>query len=362
MEKIMSLSVSVYTVPTDRPESDGTLEWNSTTMILVELAAAGKMGMGYTYAAPSLAGFIDQTLKPLVVGHNPLNTQEIFKAMEVAIRNEGNCGMARMALSAVDNALWDLKAKILDLPLCSLIGTVRSEALVYGSGGFTSYTDHQLEKQLGGWAEDGLINVKMKVGRHPGKDLHRVKTARKAIGKDVELYVDANGAYDTKQSLEQAEKFTEHGVTWFEEPVSSDNLKGLHLIREHAPHTIKIAAGEYGYNDAYFLNMLEQGAVDVLQADATRCGGITGFLKAGQLCEAFQLPFSFHCAPAMHLHASLCLNAFFIGEYFHDHVRIEQLFFDGAIKPEKGYLKPDLSRPGYGLDFKERDAAPYKVA
>lgn len=346
-EKITSLNVSVYTVPTDSAESDGTLEWNNTTMILVELEAAGKS---------------DETLKPLVIDHNPFNIPEIFQAMEVAIRNEGSCGMAYMALSAVDNALWDLKSKILELPLCSLIGMVRHEALVYGSGGFTSYSDHQLEKQLGGWAEEGFKSVKMKIGRQPDKDVHRVKTARKAIGKDVELYVDANGAYSIKQALEQAEKFAEHGVTWFEEPVSSDNLKGLHFIRDHAPFAIKIAAGEYGYIFGYFLNMLQHGAVDVLQADATRCGGITGFLKAGYLCEAFELPFSFHCAPAMHLHASLCLDAFYIGEYFHDHSRIEDLFFDGTIKPKKGYLKPDLSRSGFGLDFKERDAAPYKVA
>lgn len=361
-DQITSLSVSAYTVPTDFPESDGTLEWDSTTMILVEVESAGKTGIGYTYADQSVASFIDKKLKSVVVGMNPLNIPAIFEAIKVKIRNEGNCGMAYMAISAIDNAIWDLKAKILDLPLCQLIGQIHDRALIYGSGGFTSYNDKQLADQLSGWADEGINNVKIKIGRKPDEDFHRVKTARKAIGEETNLFVDANGAYSVKQSITQAQKFNELNISWFEEPVSSDNLKGLNFVRDHAPENIKIAAGEYGYQTDYFLEMLKKEAVDVLQADATRCGGITGFLKAGYLSEVYHVPFSFHCAPSLHFQAALCLNAYFIGEYFHDHVRIENMFFDGAPQPVNGYLKPDLSKPGLGLDFKQQDAAPYRVA
>jgi len=107
--------------------------------------------------------------------------------------------------------------------------------------------------------------------------------------------------------------------------------------------------------------MLAAGSVDVLQADATRCGGITGFLKAGYLAEAHQLPFSSHCAPALHLHPTLCLPSFFISEYFHDHVRIEQMLFDGVSPPQNGTLKPDLTRPGLGIEFKHQDAEKFKL-
>lgn len=359
--QITELTVSAYKVPTDFPESDGTMEWKATTLVLVEIKAMGKTGLGYTYADEAVALFITKKLSPVVIGQNPFATSKIAGDMSVAIRNEGHCGIAYMALSAIDIALWDLKAKILDLPLCELIGRVRDEALVYGSGGFTSYSDEQLEKQLGGWADHGFTAVKMKIGRNPQKDIGRIRTARNSIGEKIKLFIDANGAFAARPSLEFAEKVKKYDIAWFEEPVSSDDLDGLRFVREHAAPSVKIAAGEYGYTTGYFLTMLQKGAVDVLQADATRCGGVTGFLKAGHLSESFHIPFSFHCAPAVHLHASVCLSGFYIGEYFHDHVRIENLFFDGAAQPVKGHLKPDLSRPGLGLIFKHKDAKQHQV-
>ncbi len=266
-----------------------------------------------------------------------------------------------MAISAIDNALWDLKAKILNLPLASLLGKVRDDFQIYGSGGFTSYSIGRLQKQLGGWAEKGITQVKMKIGREPDKDVERVKQAREAIGKHCALFVDANGAYTAKQALEKANQFAEFGVAWFEEPRPSSDLKGLHLIRDNAPAGMNIAAGEYGYNLPYFEQMLDAGAVDVLQADATRCGGISTFLKAGHACEAHQLPFSSHCAPSLHLHPGLSLPSFFTAEYFYDHVRIENMLFDGVSQPVNGALHADMSRPGLGLEFKYNDAEKYKV-
>jgi L-alanine-DL-glutamate epimerase-like enolase superfamily enzyme len=203
--------------------------------------------------------------------------------------------------------------------------------------------------------------VKMKIGRAPSADFDRVRAAREAIGPNVELCVDANGAYSRKQALAQAEHFAELDVRWFEEPVSSDDLEGLRLLRDRAPAGMTIAAGEYGYDVYYFRRMLAAGAVDVLQADATRCGGLTGFLQAGALCEAFELPFSFHCAPAVHLAAACALPAFWVGEYFFDHARIENMLFDGVPQPIAGALRPDRSRPGCGLEFKRADATPFAL-
>jgi L-alanine-DL-glutamate epimerase-like enolase superfamily enzyme len=266
-----------------------------------------------------------------------------------------------MAISAVDAALWDLKARLLNLPLVTLLGAVHDGTPVYGSGGFTSYSIDRLRAQLGGWIGAGLSRVKMKIGRDPAADLDRVRTAREAIGPDAELFVDANGAYSRKQALAQAERFAELGVTWFEEPVSSDDLDGLRLLRDRAPGGMDIAAGEYGYDLFYFRRMLEAGAVDVLQADATRCCGITGFLKAGALCEARSLPFSAHCAPSLHVHPGCASQNFIHLEYFHDHERIEHLLFDGALTPDGGVLRPDLTRSGLGLEFKRQDAKPYTI-
>jgi L-alanine-DL-glutamate epimerase-like enolase superfamily enzyme len=358
---IQDVKVRAYKIPAATPESDGTIEWDSTTLVLVTIAGGGRIGIGYTYADASAAYFIEHSLKHIVNGRNALDIPAITGWLIHQIRNNGNTGIGMMAVSAIDNALWDLKAKLLGLPLCHLIGKAKEEMLIYGSGGFTSYNDVQLQEQLGGWAAEGIRYVKMKIGREPDKDLYRVKVVRDAIGANVGLFIDANGALTTKQAIAQANAFAAYNISWFEEPVSSDNLQGLKFIREHLPDGIDVAAGEYGYNFPYFKAMLEADAVDVLQADATRCGGITAFLKAGYLCEAWQLPFSSHCAPALHLHAALALPSFYIAEYFYDHVRIEQMLFDGVPLPDHGVLKPDLSRPGAGYEFKFQDAEPYKI-
>ena len=359
---INKLTVSAYTIPTDQPEADGTLNWDSTTLVLVEVEGGGKAGLGYTYADASVARLIDRTLREVVQEADVMQLPAIWQAMVTRIRNSGNSGLTHLGIAAVDVSLWDLKANLLNVSLVELLGRVRDSFDIYGSGGFTSYSPDTLCNQLGGWAERGIRHVKMKIGTHPDQDVARARAAKEAIGDQCTLMVDANGAYSAKQALEKARQFADLGVDWFEEPVTSDDLAGLRFIREHAPPKMQIAAGEYGFNLTYFERMLDAGAVDVLQADATRCGGITGYLKAGTVCEAHHRPFSSHCAPALHLHPSLALPAFHIAEYFHDHVRIEEMLFDGVPQPVKGALHPDLSRPGLGLDFKHVDAEKYKIS
>ena len=357
--KIREMSVTAYTVPTDFPESDGTLAWDKTTIVLVFASASGKVGIGYTYANTATAQLIDETLLPLLRGKDAMSVPACWSAMRHAIRNLGRPGVCSMAIAAVDSALWDLKAKVLNMPLVSLLGAAQPSVEVYGSGGFTSYSIEQLQKQLGGWVEQGIKAVKMKIGRDAKEDVTRVKAAREAIGPDAALYVDANGAYSRKQALFMAEKFAEFGVSWFEEPVTSDDLEGLRLIRDRAPATMDIAAGEYGYDLVYFKRMLDAESVDVQQADASRCGGISEFLRVGALCDAANMPMSAHTSPALHLHPCCALSRLRNIEYFHDHVRIENMFFDGVIQPAGGRLTPDLSRPGIGLEFKKADAARY---
>ena len=353
---IRRIETSVYKIPTDFPESDGTLEWDSTTLVLVLATAGNETGLGYTYADTAAATLIRDLLTEVVEGRDALQPTSCWLAMVRRTRNLGRPGIVSMAISAVDAALWDLKARLLKVPLVTLLGAVREAAPIYGSGGFTSYSEKQLQSQLAGWVKQGIPRVKMKIGRDGQADLGRVRAARQAIGPNTELFVDANGAYSRKQAVAQAGKFAELDVKWFEEPVSSDDLAGLRLMRDRAPAVMEIAAGEYGDEAGYFRRMLAAGAVDVLQADATRCGGITGFLQVATLCEAFHLPLSAHTAPALHTH--VCCAAFPLRhlEYFHDHVRIEQMFFDGVRPPENGELRPDLSRPGMGIELKHADA------
>jgi L-alanine-DL-glutamate epimerase-like enolase superfamily enzyme len=351
--------VSAATVPTDYPEADGTLAWDKTTIVIAEAKSGDVSGIGYTYADLSTAILIESVLKSVVEGRDVMDIAGAWNSMVHSARNLGRPGIASMAISAVDIALWDLKAKLLRLPLIKLLGAVRTGIEVYGSGGFTSYSDEQLQQQLSGWVDSGIQMVKMKIGTEPARDAERVRCARSAIGKHAALFVDANGAYSRKQALSLAFRFKESDISWFEEPVSSDDLEGLRLIRDRGPEGVVIAAGEYGYNADYFRRMLEAGAVDVLQADATRCGGITGFLQADVLCSAFHIPLSAHTAPAVHTHLCCAATQAIHVEYFHDHVRVENLLFEGVISPQNGKLMPDLTRYGLGLDIRRSETSRY---
>ena len=355
------LEVRAFRIPTDAPESDGTLKWDATVLVLVTAGAGGRRGLGYSYADAATARLIHEVLRERVIGRDAMAVPECWAAMVHAIRNLGRPGIASMAISAVDNALWDLKARLIDVPLVRLLGPARAFIPVYGSGGFTSYSKERLRDQLGGWVAQGIARVKMKVGRDPEADPERVRIARQAIG-HAALFVDSNGAYTRKQALHMAEVFVEQAVSWFEEPVSSDDLDGLRLLRDRMPPGLDVAAGEYGYDQRYFQRMLQAQAVDVLQADATRCCGVTGFMQVAALCEAYGLQLSAHCAPGIHAHPCCAALPVCHLEYFHDHVRIEHMLFDGALTPRGGCLHPAADRPGFGLELKQADAARFALS
>ena len=319
MAELEKIGVAVYTVPTTEQESDGTLTWSATTVVVVELNGAGKTGLGFSYATGACARLINDVLAEVVIGCDVMDVGRCWSKMIRAIRNFGGPGIASMAIAAIDTALWDLKAKVLELPLVKVLGQVHDEVPIYGSGGFTSLTDEQLANQLGAWAHgQGIPRVKMKVGEswgsRPERDLERARIARTTIGEQVELFVDANGGYSTKQAIRMASDFTALGVTWFEEPVSSDHLGALAEIRAQTP--IDIAAGEYGYDVFYFQAMCEAGAVDCLQADVSRCAGITEWLRVAAIAESHGLQISGHCAQSLHLHPACAIDNIRHLEYF----------------------------------------------
>ncbi|SEE43837.1 L-alanine-DL-glutamate epimerase [Streptomyces sp. 2131.1] len=359
------VETAVYTVPTDAAEGDGTLAWDETTLVLVRVGSGPTSGLGYTYGARATAAAVDQLLAGVVTGRSAWDVPAANEAMSRAVRNAGCPGLVAQALSAVDIALWDLKARLLDLPLTRLLGATAQEVPVYGSGGFTPYDDAQQDRQLRDWAQTrGIPRVKIKIGeswgREEKRDLDRIAKARRSIGDGTELYVDANGAYTRKQAIRVARSFEEHGVTWYEEPVSSDDPAGLAQIK--AATTADVTAGEYGYALPYFWQLIDTGAVDCLQADVTRCGGITVWLRAAALAEAAGLGLSGHCAPHVHAHAAAAVPSLRHLEWFHDHVRIEELFFDGALDPAGGTVRPGASgAPGHGLELRTRAAERYRV-
>jgi L-alanine-DL-glutamate epimerase-like enolase superfamily enzyme len=362
--RIDAIEVGAYAVPTDAPEADGTLAWGSTTMVLVEIRGGEVCGTGWTYGPPACAQVIIDQLADVVLGRDALDVGAAFDGMVKAVRNAGRPGAVGYAISAVDIALWDLKARLLGLPLHRLLGAVRDEAPVYGSGGFTSYHEDQLRKQLTGWVyEQHIPRVKIKIGESwgtdVGRDLERMAQARDVVGAEVELFVDANGGYDSKQAIRVIRAAAELDIRWFEEPVSSDDVEGLREVRVAvAPD---VAAGEYGYDLTYFRRLCAAGAVDCLQADVSRCGGITEWLRVAAIAAAHHLEISGHCAPHLHAHAAMATPNLRHLEWFHDHVRIEHMFFDGALEPQGGTVCPHPTAPGHGLRLRREVASRYQV-
>jgi L-alanine-DL-glutamate epimerase-like enolase superfamily enzyme len=362
---IEDVTASVYVIPTDAPEADGTLAWDETTIVLVTARAGGEAGIGWSYAAAAARAVVTDVLASVVVGRSALDVAGAAEAMARAVRNIGRGGVAATAISAVDIALWDLKARLIGLPVTSLLGRARSEVPVYGSGGFTSYDERRTREQLSGWVEkDRIPRVKIKIGESWGsnerRDLERVALARDVIGPDTELYVDANGGYTTGQAVRVAAQMTGYGVTWFEEPVSSDDAAGLATVRSQVEPDV--AAGEYSWSLADSARLIDAGAVDCLQLDVTRCGGFTEFLRGAGLAAAHSLQVSAHCAPNLHAHVGAAVVNLRHIEYFHDHQRIEQLLFDGTLDPQGGVLAPDPDQPGLGLQLKTTDAERYRRA
>jgi L-alanine-DL-glutamate epimerase-like enolase superfamily enzyme len=358
---VESVEATAYQIPTEQTESDGTFEWDSTTIVVVEVFSGRERGLGYTYGDRAAATLIESKLAEIARGADAMRPPAVWAAMRRELRNVGQPGVGSMAISAVDIALWDLKARLLGVSLADALPRIHDSVPIYGSGGFTSYDERQLRRQLRGWTESGIHSVKMKVGRDPEADPARVAAARDEIGPDAELMVDANGAYTEPQALALADRFAEHEVSWLEEPLSSDDLEGLAELRNRAPAGMAIAAGEYTWSSLDAQRLLEAGAVDVLQADVTRCGGITELLHIGGLCGASQMPFSAHCAPAVSAHACCAIETVQHIEYFHDHVRIESMLFEGAPEPVDGELRPVESRAGLGLAPRRSVLEGYRV-
>jgi L-alanine-DL-glutamate epimerase-like enolase superfamily enzyme len=361
---IDTVTSRVYTVPTDQPEADGTLAWDATTAVVVEVRAGGISGLGWTYASAASRPIIDDLLAPAVMGRSVTAVAGAHEAMVRSIRNLGRQGVVSCAISAVDIALWDCKARYLGVSLSNLLGRCLEEIPIYGSGGFTTYDDDAARRQLEQWVGEWSIpRVKIKIGeswgQRPQRDLARTVVARQVIGDSAELYVDANGGYSRKQAVRMGRRlFEEAGVTWFEEPVSSDDLRGLKEVRDQVPPDV--TAGEYGFDETYFATMVTAGAVDCLQIDATRCGGYTSWLRAAGLAAAHGLEVSAHCAPNLHAHVGTAAPNLRHVEYFHDHARIESTLFDGALSPVGGVLRPMGDALGHGMTFKESDAAPFR--
>jgi L-alanine-DL-glutamate epimerase-like enolase superfamily enzyme len=356
---VTDVRVAVYRFPTPETEGDGTLTWDATTAVTVEVDAGGCTGLGWTYSAPAAARVVEDLLAGILHGRNALDVPGAWSVMQRAGRNLGTRGLFGQALSAVDVALWDLKARLLGVPLADLFGRLRDRVPVYGSGGFTTLSDEQLADQVAGWQAAGCTAMKIKIGESWGteltRDLARVRELRALAGDDVDLMVDANGGYPVGQARRGGAALDELGVVWFEEPVSSDHLEHLDLLRSCLE--CDVAAGEYVADVIEARRMAP--VVDCLQLDVTRCGGYTGWLRCAALADAAGLQVSAHCAPSLHAPVAASVPWLRHVEWFVDHARLEPELVSGAPEVSGGALQLG-DRPGHGMTLRP-DAARWQV-
>ena len=357
---IGGLTTTVYRFPTPEPEGDGTLTWDATTAVTVGVSAAGCTGSGWTYSTAAAAAVIADVLAPAINGMNTMDIGGCWSAMHRACRNLGTRGLVMQAISAVDIALWDLKARLLSISLSALFGAFRDAVPIYGSGGFTTMNTQQLHDQISTWTDAGCTAMKIKIGQSWGsdetRDLARVKQLRShTVG--VALMVDANGGYTRAQARRVGHRLDELGVVWFEEPVSSDDVHGLGIVRDAL--NCDVAAGEY-VSELDEANRL-CAAVDCLQLDVTRCGGYTGWLRAAAAAQAHHLDVSGHCAPSLHAVVAASIPNLRHVEWFADHARIEPILLDGAPQVRDGALHPDTDVLGHGMSLSDR-ASRYRTS
>ncbi len=348
----MKVVVRAFEFPTEDTERDGTLEWSSTKLVTVELTEAQVTGLGYTYADEATAHYLVEHAFPILHKGQARDHHMLRAEIKKNSRNFGNAGITSMALSAVDTALWDLRARLLKVPVQELLGRKREFVPFYGSGIFINCSELELKKEIEYFSSLGMTSFKMKIGSGIKDDLRRVEIVRELIGKDARLFVDANGAYDTKTALTLAHELSRFGVSWFEEPITSDDPNGMKFLRDHFPAGMSLVAGEYANQNHDFLDLLQEGLVDILQADGTRAEGVTGTIEACTLSSAFNIPFSTHCAPLLHGNIGVCVSELMIAEGFYDHLKIEQEFFEHSGTFERGNFYPSREQLGFGWSLK----------
>lgn len=320
----------------------------------------GERGLAVGYAPPGARAVVHEVLGPALGGRDPGIVGELWAEMMWAVRDFGRGGVALQAVSAVDLALWDLKARTEDLPLFRLLGAVREEVSAYASGGFTSTPIGDLVSEVRGFVADGFGAVKMKVGTAFGtreaEDLARVAAVRDAIGAGVELYVDANGAYGVEQAIHMAERFAAHDVRLFEEPLPPTDVSGLAAIRRETP--IPIAAGEHEYEASGLRRLVEAGAVDVLQPDLLRVGGISGWLQAAAVAAEHDIPILSHAAQLASLHAGCATSGSLATEYLAIQADMDRRWYAEVPEPSAGRWAPFADRPGLGLELRPERRPP----
>lgn len=347
--KITGIEATAFTVPHTRPIGSALGTYDGAGWIVVHVhTAEGPTGCGFTMGLDTrgnaaVLACIEHDLAPLAEGRDALAPEALWQAMWAPMKPRMRAGIGLQALSAIDIACWDIVAKSAGLPLNRLLGGYRQNVPVYGSGGWVTLDDGELVAECQAFAEQGITAYKIKIGTK--RDVERVALLRREMGDDFTLFVDANQRYIVREAVEMSHRLAEFGVGWLEEPVIADSVDDLAETARRS--AVPIAAGENTYLRWGFREMCERRAVSFLQPDAVRCGGVTEFMKAAHLADAFNVSLTSHLAHELHVSLVGASPAGYLVEYVN---LFDPGLFDGDFTVKDGHLRvPDS--PGHGVAF-----------
>jgi L-alanine-DL-glutamate epimerase-like enolase superfamily enzyme len=355
MMPIATLKADHYRIPLPVVLSDSTHgQITHFELITVRIAAGdGAEGLGYTYTVgaggPAIRSLIERDLGPVVIGEDPERIEALWHRMWWRLHYVGRGGAAMHAISAVDIALWDLRARRLSTPLWRLLGGHNPRVRAYAGGIDLEFPLGQLKRQTEENLKKGFRAIKMKVGRpNLHEDIARVQAIRELLGAGVPLMVDANMRWSADEAIRASRALAEHDVFWLEEPTSPDDLPGhVRILREGA---LPIAAGENLHTLQEFKRFIDAGAVSFPEPDVSNCGGVTVWMKVAHVAEAHNLPVTSHGVHDLHVHLLAAVpNASYLeahGFGLERFIAYPLELHDGeAVAPE---------RPGHGvtLDWK----------
>ncbi len=358
MEDVKIKAIHSYIIETKAKGnfSDATRKVETIGYVVVDIITnQGSHGLGITYhevGGEAICEFIQKSIGPKLLGRSPLETETLYDEVFAYMRGVGRRGLAFCAYSALDIALWDLKAKLFGLPLYRILGGTRSKIPCYASGGWTSYSTEQLVEEVKQMVAAGFRLVKIKIGvdggTNPNEDARRILAVSKAVGPDIGIMIDANNAFSSAVALRLAYKLQDCNIVFFEEPVFADDTPGLARFRNAG--VLPCASGEHEYTRFGARDLLVNGCVDYLQCDITRCGGITEGQKIIALAQAYNIPYAPHGFDIIHMHIlSPYANGVFAESLFMFDELVKNTFTNAPL-PENGFIQIP-NRPGLGLDL-----------
>jgi len=359
--KITDLKVSdpIYVPFTPMTDAINTIPTAMAYMFLDVLTDEGITGVSITYGGSLTKVLIEDTLKPMVIGEDPLNSERIWEKMYWATLQYGRRGAAISAISTVDIAIWDLKGKIFNLPVHRLLGGHRDTVPSYVTGVDLHYTNDELVEEVTDYVRSGFKMIKIKLGRKdPNEDLERVKLVREAIGPNIDLALDVNNGWSLHTAMRMAKKFEEYDIYWLEEPILADEIENLaKLARETS---IPIAVGENHYTKWEFRQLMEQGSAEVVQADIGKCGGVTEFIKIAAMADAYGLPICPHHTEYIDVALVAAVPNGLFHECVHEFFEPMGKLFINPIIPKNGEISPS-SKPGFGIELNDKIIERWKV-